>query len=240
MTRITLICVVGLLVLSAMAASATQVYEGYVTFPDVGSNSLTLPQWNELLYLVGPGHYTLLGITVEVLDTAQGGFAADNDSLTATDASASLTRTWTTTMPGVGNVNDAYTWLSTPVHLDPDNGDDGGMPDFTGPDGVNWGTVGYADHLASTTNVGSGYWALYSGTGTINFGINATSMTNVVIYNPSILQQQQQTTGADPNLGVRVRITYNDAPVPEPGSMALLSVGLLGLVGMGLRRRKQS
>lgn len=96
--------------------------------------------------------------------------------------------------------------------------------------------AGFTDGLATgnlNMTVGSG-WMLFANFNDVS-GLDswmATSATGDKIDLSSYL-----ANSGDPEAGLRVKFQVSQTEIPEPGTVALLGLGLAGLVG--LRRRKQ-
>ncbi len=88
----------------------------------------------------------------------------------------------------------------------------------------------------STTGfVGSGDLYAYEGTGTFNLDMVANPFVSWTSGNFSYTSPDILYSG-----GATVRYTYNPEggpPVPEPGTVVLLGVGLIGLAGLGRKKR---
>jgi hypothetical protein len=228
-SRFYLCLLVSILLTVAGAASADIItYSGSIDFNATGSGNVNVTQFN-------PSLGALTGVTVRIYQTAQASFAVDNDDVLARTAQAQMFRFWN--LSG-GAVSDSATdtFNSSSEALAADNGDTSATVDFTGPDGYNWGLV-TGGGLHSTSIVASGNWTTYTGVGNVTYAVNMTTLVNAL--NTDSNDYQSQVIGGGPNQRIRVEVDYQYNPdyIPEPGTMALLS---LGLGGLGIWRRRRA
>lgn len=217
------------LTLAGAAAADSITYSGYLDFNSAGSGTIYVSQFD-------PSLGTLTGVTVRIYQSSQASFAVDNDDVLDRTAQAQMYRYWN--LSG-GAVTDSATDLftSSTIILSADNGDGSGTADYTTPDGFNWGMV-TGGGLHSTNVITSGDWATYTGTGSVAYNVNMTMLVNSINTNSNSYQSQViNGTPANQRFLIYVDYEYDYEYVPEPGTMALLS---LGIAGFGIWRRRRS
>jgi hypothetical protein len=75
--------------------------------------------------------------------------------------------------------------------------------------------------------------AYFNGPGTFSLSANTTTLTSCT-YSGGFTGAQPSSA---PVAGLTAIVIYNFTPVPEPSTVALLSTGVVGLLGWALRRR---
>ncbi|MCE5240099.1 choice-of-anchor E domain-containing protein [bacterium] len=233
------------LTLAGAAAADTISYTAYI---DLGSSpssgNIDVSQFDTSLG-------TLTAVTVNIYQAAASTFRFDNDDAAVRYAQPQMQRAWDLAETN-STVTDSDSALLTGTlqTLQAENGDGQDNPDYTAPDGFNWGQVSWGTwhntavgnlvwgDLSSTTNLGASDFWVYEGLGNVTYGVNMTQLfnsfaTNAAFYDSSI-------GGGSPSnerITVEVIYTYDTDYVPEPGTMALLS---LGIAGFGIWRRRRS
>jgi len=232
--------IVGVLSVCAQATLIvqTQNYSGTPTF----SQGLTFNQFDDM-----GGTRILQSILVEATLNVQGGaLRLDNDSESVGSGQVTFGGQLLLTPTGVfirdsggndiiqpGDVKPSGT--SPTITLQPDDGDTevGGTPNFSSA-GTDYGFYnGTAQSDSDSGYVGSSYWSAYLGTGTYNISADVTQVADYSAF--SGVQAQIDPLTADGT--VTITYNYEDYVIPEPATMALLSLGIGGMV---FRRRKRA
>lgn len=221
-----IITTLSVLAVAGSAVAAVEVWSGQTSFSSDAqpANAIAIQQFDTL-----GGTRTLNSITIDYDFKGSADIAADNDDpFKSGAANGRIIRTFTATGPGGAFGFGTKTILSSVVTLDPDNGDGAGSFDSTGPDGVIFPTLAFPFELAMSGSAASGP---YIGAGTVNFNVTPSVMVNDLQFSAT---DQYQTQVSNPDLTVRITVSYDYTIVPAPGSLALLGLG--GLVA-GRRRR---
>lgn len=227
---------VGLILLSGLASQAhadTVSAWGYGSYNNTGTNqTINVPMFDT----VG-GRYYLTAVTVTVYHSGYASFSVDNDRNQSRTVYCQELRNWS--LSGAGVTSSAnYTWNSDSVTLARDNGDRNYMS-FNPPDGYVFGRVGYADTInGSPILVGSSHYNQYqqSGGGNVAFTADVTDITNQLVFTSTRNTYQSSITNGAPNLKISIKVDYEWAAVPEPGTWLLMATGCGGIL---LWRRRQ-
>lgn len=230
--HISIAIVAALLVLLAGTAQASIVsYSGTLDF-DWGTNgTLNIQQFDAGTY--GP----LQAVTFYIAHSGGATFSLDNDSGYAITAYADMERAWTINDFGL-NASATHSTVTPNEVLSADNGDGTATVDYTGPDGFVWTSVAFSDP-SDVYNIAPSFFSNYTGTGTTPFNVNVTTFSNTIGYVNEPPNQQTNTFANLSPAGLRlnVRVDYQYDAVPEPGTMALLGLGLFG-IGAWRKRRQ--
>jgi hypothetical protein len=214
---------IGMVLLTAaLAAVNAQTARAAVTtdsggfgFPlSPGSQVVTLNKFN-------PALGTLTGVGLSINGTIQANITAENDSAIGGNMGVNLTGLLNAAAPGVNPVTGILQ-SAGPVTVSPSDG----VPD-SGPDFYNFG-------LLSGTNTSSaiaGSLAPYIGPGTFNATVNGSGGFSVNGVTSSTIKVSNFEAFGN------VTVIYTYVAIPEPGSLAFISVGLVGVIGARKRRR---
>jgi len=201
---------------ASTAQAATISDSGNFSFP-LSPNSTTVT-----LDLFNPALGTLTAVELAINGTVQANVTAENDSAIAGNMSVNLVGILSASAPGLSAAAN-ITQGAGPVFVDATDGNTGSGPDFN-----NFGLVSGTDSDDDLTlSVAS-----FIGPGTFNAGVNGNGGFAVSGVTDSTLQ-----VSAFEGFGT-VTVTYTYNPVPEPSTMVLGAMALIGLSVVGYRRRK--
>jgi len=216
MKKIALMSAIATVGMSAAAVSGANISDSDTFAGDVPSSlSVTLDQFDDM-----GGLRTLNFVTLEIDATVGADVTGENDS----DSSGQIT------LDLSGNANAAFGGLDATAGIATSEGPvsvaaTDGTPD-SGPDFHDFGTVSGTN---SADDIIISGFSSFIGTGTISVPVELSGGFNI-------------SGVSDSSLGVSnfdgdgtVTITYDYTPIPEPGSMALLGLGGMGLL---MRRRR--
>ena len=218
------------LVVPGLASAALMISDmGSVSFSSdlEADKTITLPSFDTL-----GGTRTLTDVLVEFFFSGSCDIGVDSDDGDEEfDVNARIIRTWSGTGPDIFPAFGTKTYTPVPVvHLGMDDGD-GGTLDLSAPDGTNFGGVAFAMEAGTSHNPTESYYDT-AGPGTVDFTIDVQTIVNDFQSSPD-MPDAYQLDVQNPLLAVYAKVTYTYTP--EPATMAMLSLGALGLVA---RRRR--
>lgn len=221
--------IMGGMVLSLLMAAGSQAailsHSDSVVFTSdlEPAKNITLPAFDTL-----GGTRALVDVSVELYHWGSAEPKADNDDTQqGADVNARIIRTWS--LSGVGVAGFGNKTVQSPViSLVADDGDLA-LFDATGPDGHDFGVLGYTSELAGTYYPNEND---YDNGGTVSFAVTPLTMVNDLQWdvNPDAWQLEVE----NPLLEVEVVVNYNWVPVPEPTMLSMLGLGAFAL----LRKRR--
>ncbi|MBU2457846.1 MAG: PEP-CTERM sorting domain-containing protein [Planctomycetes bacterium] len=125
----------------------------------------------------------------------------------------------------------AAAYHSGVFNLAADVDDDTGDYDPTGPDGMFYN--GGIENSTTSGSIGNAFWSGFTGSGTGTYNINFSVTQRASCSGPDYIENQ---SSPPPSTFGFVTVLYTYEPVPEPATIALLTVGALAL----LKKRKHS
>jgi hypothetical protein len=216
---VTIIIVVACLAWAVGASANTVTYSDSIA--DTLGNwtkSVTIPEFNPAL-----GHLTAIQFSL----TADVGGSATAENLGATSDPGTIKQSSTVTLerPDTTSIVVSIPLVTDATTLDPYDG----TTDFAGTDSFTWDPLSATDTETATTPPPTSDLALFTGTG------------NIVLPVKAVASDKWTGDGNDHALfhtyaGAGVTVEY-DYYTPEPGSLALLGLGL-PMVGLWFRRKR--
>jgi len=209
------ILMVGILILLWAPAGMATILETSDTFNSTGE-SMTFDYFDTALG-------TLTAVEVDFhMDIASGDLTLTNTNGRST---GTATYGFIAELIGTGSLSPLQLTLTDSTHVAYDRLKSGRTVTFLAPY--------FSD--STTGSVGSADLYAYEGTGTFNLDLAANPFVSWTSGDFSYTYPDISYSG-----GATVRYTYNPEggpPVPEPGTVVLLGVGLIGLAGLGRKKR---
>lgn len=225
-SRFVLVAVACLAVSSAAMADSYMV-SGSTSFESSLQPSVivSVPKFDDM-----GGSLTLTSVLVQFCHNGSVELEGDNDDPFDHGQNlfvrGQMIRSWSVTGPAGLNSGATKIVNTALVPLSPDDGDggDNDLFDPTGPDGHDFGAVGYSTLIVSHPGEPIG---AYSGLGTADFQFTPDVLSQTLEFTPYVPDAWQLMV-ENPILNLEVKVTYTY--IPEPSTLALVGLGALALI----------
>jgi hypothetical protein len=179
-------------------------------------SSLTFPQFN-------PALGTLTGVELNLTSTLSTLITITNSSDSPSSGNVT-TQVQVTVQDGGSNLTSPFSVYSSSYSyaLGPGGTTDSGILSGTGGSDITY------------INPPNAWISEFSGLG--NITLSASTFTQTLLANTGGNTSAGQTT----NASLSGTVTYSYTAIPEPGTMALLGLGMVGLVAFGRRQRRSA